>query len=288
MSCHSQQDPEQFVVHSDDDKWEFKVQCDDENRMCIKHNTEDNDNTMCIKHDIKPQQTLIKISTHADQNHNKRITTPKASEQLRVRMNIDPISLNYMSIQDEDKNVHQGPADNFLFAESQQSQHQNESQPDAIGNKRMITTNTCQQTQVVMSIDDSMSNEDNDQEEFTVKNIVNYRTAKDGTLEFLVQWDGYEGTDEEFSWEPELSLNHLFVYWEFLGIKPPADNENDKDDALYIPPESTETQEHRKHTTSNADAQQNNYNQRIESSTKHRDVLAIEFNPPPQYDPPTG
>eukprot|EP01083_Nonionella_stella_P286568 975353_1 len=49
---------------------------------------------------------------------------------------------------------------------------------------------------------------------------------------------------------------------------------------------TNDSDHNRNPTTSNADAQQNNYNQRIETSKSHRDVLAIEFNPPPRYNPP--
>jgi hypothetical protein len=47
-----------------------------------------------------------------------------------------------------------------------------------------------------------------DGEEYEVANIVDSRQhSRTGRLEYLVQWLGYEGTDDHTSWEPKENLS---------------------------------------------------------------------------------
>ena len=56
-----------------------------------------------------------------------------------------------------------------------------------------------------------------DHDEFTVKKVldsrVNKRFKRIPSLSYYVQWEGYEGTEEEFTWEPS---NHLSNSAEFI------------------------------------------------------------------------
>ena len=38
--------------------------------------------------------------------------------------------------------------------------------------------------------------------EYVVKDVLDSRKRR-GKLQYLVEWDGYEGTDEAVSWEPK-------------------------------------------------------------------------------------